>query len=75
MWPPRRPHFKCDYADYEHEDDTEQEPPRRRKKMRRRVNLSINTEAGVDGNASHDEKSDDENDDLDRFIVPDDIEF
>ena len=73
MWPPRRPHLKFDDGDYEQEEDTGTEPPRRRKKVRRRVNPFIDAEAGVDGEASNDEGSDDENDDLDGFIVADNI--
>ena len=38
------------------------------------MNPFIDAEAGVDGDASNDEGSDDENDDLDGFIVADDIE-
>ena len=48
---------------------------RRRNKARPRVNLFIDVEAGVDGDASNVEVSDDDNDDLDGFIVADDIEF
>ena len=75
MWPPRRPHLEFDDGDYKQEEDTEPEPPRRRKQARRRVNPFIDAEAGVDGDASNDKGSEDENDDLDRFIVADDIEF
>ena len=75
MWPPRRPHLEFDDGDYEQEEDTEPEPLRRRKKVRRRVNPFIDAEAGVDGDASIDEGSEDESDDLDGFIVADDIEF
>ena len=39
------------------------------------MNLFIDAEAGVDGDASNDEGADDENDDLDGFIVADNIEF
>ena len=74
LWPPRRPHLEFNDGDYEQED-TEPEPPRRRKNARCRVNLFIEAEAGVDGDASNDEGSEDENDDLDGFIVADDIEF
>ena len=45
------------------------------KQARRRVNPFIDAEAGVDGDACNDEGSEDENDDLDKFIVADDIEF
>ena len=75
MWPPCRPHLEFYDGDYEQEEDTEQEPPRRRKIARRRMNLFIDSEAGVDGDASNDEESDDENYDLDGFIVADDIEL
>ena len=75
VWPPRHPHLVFDHGDYEQEEDTEQEPPRRRNKARRRVNPFIDSEAGVYGDASNDEESDHENDELDKFIVTDDIEF
>ena len=75
VWPPRRPLLEFDDGDYEQEENTEQEPPIRRKKARRRVNPFIDSEAGVDGDASNDEESDNEKDDLDGFIVADDIEF
>ena len=39
------------------------------------MNPFIDAEPCVDGDASNDEESDDENDDLDGFIVADDIEF
>ena len=75
VWPPRRPRLEFDVGDYEQEEGIEPEPPRRRKRTRRRANPFIDSEAGVDGEASGDEGSDDENDDLDGFIVPDDVEF
>ena len=75
VWPPRRPHLEFDDGDYEQEEDTEPEPPRRRTKVRHRVNPFIDAEAGVDGDASNDEESDEEKYDLDGFIVADDIEF
>ena len=71
--PPRRPHLEFDDGDYEQEEDTEPQPVRRQKNARRRANPYIYTEAGVDGNASGDEKTDDENDDLDGFIVADSV--
>ena len=64
VWPQRRSHLEFDDGDYEQED-TELELPRRRKKARRRVNSFIDVEAGLDGDASNDERSDDQNDDLD----------
>ena len=74
MWPPPRPHLEYDVGDYEQEN-TETEPPRGRKQARRSVNLFIYAEAGVDGDASGEENTDDENDDLDGFIVADDVEY
>ena len=74
VWPPRRPRLELEEADYEQED-TEPKPPRRRKKARRRVNPFIDAEAGVDRDVSGDEETDDENNDLDGFIVANDVEF
>ena len=73
VWPPRRPRLEFDVGDYEQED-IELEPPRRRKRARRRANPFIDSEAGVDGKASGDEGSEDENYDLDGIIVVDDVE-
>ena len=67
--------MEFDDGDYEQEYDTEPQPVRRRKSARRRANPFIDTEAGVDGEASGDEQTDDENDDLDGFIVADDVEY
>ena len=75
MWPPLRPHLELENGDYEQESDSEPEPPRRRKKARRHTNPFIDTEACVDGDASGDEGTEDENDDLDCFIVADDLEL
>ena len=75
MWPPRRPRLELEEADFEPDENAEPEPPRRRKRTRRRVNPFSDVEAVVDGNASGDEGTDDENDDLDGFIVFDDIEL
>ena len=75
VWPPRHPHLEFDDADYEQEEDTEPQPVRRRKSERRRANPFIDAEGGVDGEASGDEGTDDENDDLDGFIVADDVEY
>ena len=75
MWPPRRPHLKFDDGDYKQEEDTGTELPRRRKKARCRVNPFIDAEAGVDKEASNDKGSNNENDDLDGFVVADEIEF
>ena len=67
--------MEFDDADYEQKENVEPEPPRRRKRARRRANQVIDAEAGVDGYASGHEQSDNENDDLYGFLVPDDIEF
>ena len=75
VWPPRRAHLEFDDGDFEQEVDTEPQPVRRRKKARRRANPFIDTEAGVDGNASGDEQTDYENNDLDGFIVADDVVY
>ena len=75
VWPPRRPRLELEKAEYEQEDEAEPQPPRRRKRKRRCVNPFIDAEAGVDGDASGDKGTDYENDDLDGFIVTDDIEF
>ena len=73
--PPRRPHLELEDCDDEQKSDAESEPPRRRKKARRCTNPLIDAEAGVDRDASVDKGSEDENDDLDGFIVTDDVEF
>ena len=75
VWPPRRPHLEFDDGDYKQEEDTEPQPVRRRTNARRRANSFIVTEAGVDGNSSGDENTDNVNDDLDGFIVANDIEY
>ena len=75
VWPPCRPHLEFDDGDYEQEEDTEPKPPKQRQKARHRVNPFIDAEAPVNGHASNDEGTDDENDDLNGFIVDDDIEF
>ena len=73
MWPPRRPHLEIDDSLYEQEEDTEPQPVRRRKSARCRANPFIDAEAGVDGDSSGDEGTDDENYDLDGFIVADNV--
>ena len=75
VWPPRRAHLELKDGDYEQKSDAEPEPPRRRKKARRRTNPFIDAEANVDGDASNDEGTEDENDDLEEFNVADDVEF
>ena len=75
VWPPRRPRLELEEADFEPDENAEPEPPRHRKRARRRVNPFIDAEAGVDKDASGDEETDDENNDLDGFIVADDVEF
>ena len=75
VWPPRRPRLEFDVDDYEQKEDIKPEPPRRQKRARRRANPFIDSKAGVDGEASGDKLSDDENNDLDGFIVANDVEF
>ena len=67
--------MEFDDGDYEQEVDTEPQPVRHRKSARRRANPFIDAEAGVDGDASGDEGTDDETDELDGFIVADDVEY
>ena len=68
MWPPRRPRLES-----EEEEAEPPQRPQRRKKTRRRANPYIESEAGVDGDASDDES--DGNNDLADFIVHDDVEY
>ena len=75
VWPPRRPRLDFDLNDFEQEEDTAPEPPRHRKGAKRSANLFIDAEAGVDGEASNDEKRGDDNDNLDGFIVAKYVEF
>ena len=75
VWPPRRPRLEFDLADFEQEEDTAPEPLRHRKRAKRRANQFIDDEANVDVEAIGDEGSDDQNDDLNGFIVADDVEF
>ena len=76
VWPPRRPHLEFDDGDYEQEEDTtEPQSERRRKNVRCRANPFIDAEAGVEEDASGDKRTDDENDDLNGFIVADYVEY
>ena len=75
VWPPRRPQLKFDDGDYEQEVYTEPQPVRHRKSALHSANPLIDAKAGVDGDASGDEETDNENDDLDGFIVTDDVEY
>ena len=75
VWPLRRPHLEFDDGNYVQAENAEPVPPRRRKKARRSANPFIDAETGVDGDASGDDVSDHENDDLDGFIVADDVEY
>ena len=67
--------MEFDKGDYEQDNNAKPEPPRRRKKVRRRANLFIDADAGVDGVTSGKEGTDDQTDDLDGFIVADNVEF
>ena len=75
MWPPRRLHLELEDGDYEQHSDGEPKPPRRRNKARRGTNPFIDVKTGVDGRSIGDEGSGDENNDLDGFIVADDVEL
>ena len=75
VWPPRRLYMECKNGDYEQDEDVISKLARYRKRARRRANPFIDAEAGVDGDASGDEWSDEEIDDLDGFIVADDVEY
>ena len=75
VYPFRRPHLEFDDGDYEQEEYTELYLVRRRKSAQRRANPLIEGEAGVDGDASGDEGTDNENNDLDCFIVAHDEEY
>ena len=67
--------MKLEEANYEQQENAETDPPRRRKRARRHVTPFIDAEAGVDGDASKDELTDDKNDDLNGFLVADNVEF
>ena len=76
VWPPRQPRLELDEGDDdEQEEDAEPELPRHRKGSKRRVNPFIDATAGVDGDSSGDDGTDDDNVDLNGFIVADDVEF
>ena len=73
VWPIRFPHLEFDDGDYEQEEDTEPQPVRCRQSAQRRANSFIDAEFGVEGAASGDEVTDDENDGLDGIIVAEDV--
>ena len=75
VWPPCRAHLELEDNDFEQESDAEPEQPRRLKKARHRTNSLIEAEAGVVKDASGDEITKDVNDDLNGFIVADNVEF
>ena len=65
-----------DNGDYKQEvKDSERELPRPRHNVKRRTNPFIDAQAGVDGDASGNDGTDDLNNDLNRSIVADDIAF
>ena len=68
MCPPRRPR-----SESEEEDAEPPQRPQRRRKTRRRANPFIESEAGVEADASDDETDGDN--DLSDFIVSDDVEY
>ena len=75
VWPPRRQRLEFDKTDYGQGEDAEPEMQKPPKRARRRVNPFIDAEAGVDGDASNDKEIDEQNNDVDGFIVADDVEF
>ena len=68
VWPPRRPRLESEEKDAE-----PLQKPQRGKKTKRRTNPYIDSEAGIEGDASDDES--DGNKDLADLIVPDDVEY
>ena len=68
MWPPWRPRLES-----EEEDAEPPQRPQKRKKPRRRANPYIESETGVEGDASDDES--DGNNDLADFIVPNYVKY
>ena len=75
MVSPRRLRMEFDVGNYKQKDVNEPEPPKHRKRAKRSANPFIDAEAGVNGEASGDEKSDDKNYNLDKFIAADVVEF
>ena len=67
--------LEFDVNDYEQEENTKPEPPRHQKRASRNAYLFIDAEEDVNGKPSNDEEGDDKNDDLNGFIVADDVEF
>ena len=67
LWLLRRLLIELEEADYKTNENAKPEPPRRRKRSSRCVTPVIDGEAGVDGDASGDERTDHKNDDLDGF--------
>ena len=70
-WLPRRPHLEFDDGDYEQDKDIEPAPPKQRQNAQRRVNPFIDAEADVEGEASNEERSDNENNNFNEFIIAD----
>ena len=75
VWPPSRSYLVFVGGNYEQKKDIKPKPVRPRLSARRRANPFIDTEAGVYWDASADEETDDENDDLDGFTIADDVEY
>ena len=66
----RRPRLDSDA-----EDETQPPVRTRRRRARRAANPFIDSEAGVDGDASDESDESDGNDSINDFIVADDVEF
>ena len=72
---PCRPHLEFDDGDYEQEEDTEPQPVRRRQNARRRDIISSTSRPEWTKTRAVTKNTDDDNDDLDGFIVADDVEY
>ena len=75
MWQPRHQRLKLNKTNNKQDEKAKPEPLRRRKRSRRNVHPFIDSKACVEYDASGDEKTNDENNDLDGFIVAHDNEF
>lgn len=75
VWLSRSQHMEFDDGDYEPVENVEKVPPFCRKRAERHATPFINADVGVDGDATNDTESYDDNDDLGGFIVADKIEY
>lgn len=75
MWLLCSLHKKIKIGDYKQNKDIKQLPTKRQKRARRRSNLWIDAFAGVDGNVRGDEGTDNKNNDVNWFIVVEDVKY